>query len=55
MKRIGYVCKEMEERNFCNRVILDAIYNKRKTPFIQHVKENYKEYGEELQQTLIDG
>lgn len=55
MKRIGYVCKEMEERSFCNRVILDAIYNKRKTPFIQHVKENYEEYGEELQQTLING
>ena len=55
MKRIGFVYDEMVQREYCDRMILEAIRNKRKTPYIEHVRENYKDYGAKLQQTLING
>lgn len=54
-KRIGYVWEELVSIENCEQSVLDAIQNKRKTPFLRHVKENYKEYGLRLQQVLIDG
>lgn len=54
-KRKGYIWEELIELNHCEQSILTAIANKRKTPFLKHVKENYKEYGQQLQTTLING
>lgn len=54
-KRIGYVWEELTDRNHCNQCVLDAIKNKRKTPFLTYIKENYTEYGYKLQRTLIEG
>lgn len=54
-KRKGYIWEELTDLNYCEQCILIAIANKRKTPFLNHVKENYKEYGHKLQQTLING
>lgn len=54
-KRIGYVWEELIDREHCNQCVLEAIKNKRKTPFLKHIKENYTEYGYKLQQTLING
>lgn len=45
----------MTDRTFCDDTVLDAIYNKRKTPYIMHIKDNYREYGGKLQQVLIVG
>ena len=55
MKRIGYVWEEVVALENCEAAILSAIKRKRKTRFLYHVKDNYKEFGEKLQQTLIDG
>ena len=55
MKRIGYVWEELVSDGNCNRAILNAISNKRKTKFLKRVKEHYTEYGEDLRQTLING
>lgn len=54
-KRIGYIWEELIDRDHCNQCVLEAIKNKRKTPFLKHIKENYTEYGYKLQQTLING
>lgn len=54
-KRIGYVWEELTSREHCNQCVLEAIRNKRKTPFLAYIKENYTEYGYKLQRTLIDG
>lgn len=54
-KRIGYVWEELTGREFCNQCVLEAIKNKRKTPFLKHIKESYTEYGYKLQRTLIEG
>lgn len=54
-KRKGYVWEELIDREHCNQCVLDAIRNKRKTPFLKHIKENYTEYGYKLQRTLIEG
>lgn len=55
VKRVGYVWEELTDIDHCNQSVLDAIANKRKTPFLNHVKENYKEYGRKVQQTLLEG
>lgn len=55
MKRIGYVWEEVVSIENCEQAVLSAIRNKRKTKFLNHVKEHYKEYGEKLQKDLING
>lgn len=55
MKRIGHVWEELVDRDNCDQAILSAIKRKRKTKFLRHVKENCKEYGEKLQNELING
>lgn len=54
-KRKGHIWEELTDRDHCDRCVLYAIENKRKTPFLQHIKDNYKEYGQKLQQTIITG
>lgn len=54
-KRIGYVWEELTDKSHCDQCVLEAIKNKRKTPFLKHVRENYTEYGYKLQRTLIEG
>ena len=55
MKRIGNVWEELISFENCERAVLDATKRKRKTPYIRHVRNNSKEYGERIQQILIDG
>lgn len=55
MKRIGYVWEEVIDQENCNQAVLDAIRAKRKTKFLKHVKENYKEYGEKVRAELVNG
>lgn len=55
MKRIGYVWEELVDTENCELAVLNAIKRKRKTRFLRYVKDNYKEYGAKLQQTIIDG
>ena len=54
-KRKGYIWEELTNIQHCNLCVLDAIKNKRKTPFLRHIKENYTEYGQKLQTVLIEG
>ena len=54
-KRIGYMWEELTSLEHCEQSVLYAIRNKRKTPYLKHIKKNYKEYGYRLQQTLLDG
>ena len=54
-KRKGYIWEELTDLNHCEQSILIAIANKRITPFLIHIKENYKEYGQRLQTTLLNG
>ena len=54
-KRKGYVWEELTDIDHCCQSVLDAIANKRKTPFLEHVQENYKEYGYKIQQVLLQG
>lgn len=54
-KRKGYVWEELTDIDHCCQSVLDAIANKRKTPFLEHVQENYKEYGDKIQQVLLQG
>lgn len=55
MKRIGYVWEELVSTENCEAAVLDSLRNKRKTPYLRHVQTNYKEYGNKIQQTMIDG
>lgn len=54
-KRIGYVWEELTDINHCCQSVLDAIANKRKTPFLKFVQEHYTEYGYEIQQCMLNG
>lgn len=54
-KRIGYVWEELISIEHCEKSVLTAIRNKRKTSYLNHVKNNHKEYGYKLQQTIING
>lgn len=54
-KRKGYIWEELTDIAFCNETVLCAIKNKRKTPFLKYVKENYTEYGYKLQQVFLEG
>lgn len=55
MKRVGYVWEELVTSENCERAILDAIRNKRKTKFLRHIRKNYEEYGEKLRLEIING
>lgn len=55
VKRVGYVWEELVDIANCEAAVLSAIRNKRKTRFLRHVKENYQEYGQKIQRTIIDG
>ena len=55
MKRIGFVWEELVSIDNCENAVLDALRNKRKTPYLRHIQQNYKEYGEKIQQIMIDG
>lgn len=54
-KRKGYVWEELTNISHCNQSVLDAIANKRKTPFLKFVQEHYTEYGYKIQQCMIGG
>lgn len=54
-KRKGHVWEELTDKDHCNQSVLDAIANKRKTPFLLHVRDNYQEYGNKIQQVMICG
>lgn len=55
MKRIGHVWEELVDTQNCELAVLDSIRNKRKTPYLRHVQTNYKEYGNKIQQIMING
>lgn len=55
MKRIGFVWEELVSTENCEEAVLDALRNKKKTPYLRHVLSNYKEYGEKIQQEIING
>lgn len=54
-KRIGYVWEELTSIEHCEKSVLYAIRNKRKTPFLNYVKEHYKEFAVKLQKILLEG
>lgn len=54
-KRKGYIWEELINISHCNQSVLDAIANKRKTPFLKFVQEHYTEYGYEIQQCMMSG
>lgn len=55
MKRKGYIFEEVTSLENCEQAVLAAIKHKKKSRYIHYVKEHYKEYGYELQQTLLNG
>ena len=55
MKRKGYVWEELVSEENCEDAILNAIRQKRKTNFLYHVKDHYKEYGERVRRDIING
>lgn len=54
-KRIGYIWKELTSIEHCEKAILYAIRNKRKTKYLIYVKRNYKKYAVRLQEMLLNG
>ena len=54
-KRIGYVWEELTSIEHCEKAILYAIRNKKKTRYLKYVKKHYKEYAVKLQKSLIEG
>lgn len=54
-KRIGYVWEELTSIEHCEKAVLYAIRNKRKTRYLRYVKENYKDYAVKLQEILTEG
>ena len=54
-KRIGFVWEELTSIEHCEKSILYAIRNKKKTNYLKYVKKHYKEYAVRLQKTLING
>ena len=54
-KRIGYIWEELTSIEHCEKSILYAIRNKKKTGYLNYVKRNYKEYAVKLQKALTEG
>lgn len=54
-KRYGHVWEELISDENCERAVLNAIKAKHKTRYLKHVKENYKEYGKRIKETIING
>lgn len=54
-KRKGFLWEELVSLELCERAVLVALRNKRKTRYICHVRDNYKDYGRKIRDILIDG
>lgn len=54
-KRIGYIWEELTSIEHCEKAILYAIRNKKKTNYLNYIKRNYKVYAIKLQKVLLQG
>lgn len=54
-KRKGYLWEELTTLELCERAVLVSLRNKRKTPYLRHIKEHYKDWGKKIQQIMING
>lgn len=54
-KRIGYIWEELTSIEHCDKAVLTAIRNKRKTDYLRYIKKNHLKYAERLQRMLLEG
>ena len=54
-KRIGYIWEELTSIDHCEKAVLYAIRNKKKTKYLKYVKKHYKKYAVRLQAMLLNG
>ena len=54
-KRYGYIWEELTSIEHCEKAVLYAIRNKKKTRYLMYVKKHYKKYAIRLQKTLLEG
>lgn len=54
-KRYGYIWEELTSIEHCEKAVLYAIRNKKKTRYLIYVKNHYKKYAVRLQKILLEG
>ena len=54
-KRIGYIWEELTSIEHCEKAILYAIRNKRKTKYLIYIRKHYKKYAVRLREMLVNG
>lgn len=54
-KRVGFLYEELIDLELCERAVLIALRNKRKTPYIRYIIEHYKEWGKLIQRIIVEG